>query len=111
MLSINTMGCTKMLLKSLCTQGQGCLIKQNNYLHCKIWKRYVFKRVILPLFFQQITEGKDLTVTDKKMTRFLMSLTSATELVMHAINNGKMVTYLFIRRNQHIFMIWPKPAF
>ena len=44
---------------------------------------------VLPLFFQQIKEGKDLTVTDKKMTRFLMSLTSAIELVMHAINNGK----------------------
>lgn len=44
---------------------------------------------VIPLFVEQIMEGKPLTVTDPNMTRFLMSLEEAVELVIFAFENGE----------------------
>lgn len=44
---------------------------------------------VIPLFIDQIKSGKDITVTDPNMTRFLMSLEEAVELVVFAFNNAK----------------------
>jgi UDP-N-acetylglucosamine 4,6-dehydratase/5-epimerase len=44
---------------------------------------------VIPLFIEQIKSGKPLTVTDPKMTRFLMSLEEAVELVVFAFENAK----------------------
>ncbi len=44
---------------------------------------------VIPLFIDQIKNGKDLTVTDPNMTRFLMSLDEAVELVVFAFHNAK----------------------
>ena len=44
---------------------------------------------VIPLFINQIKEGKPITVTDPKMTRFLMSLDEAVDLVLYAFLNGK----------------------
>lgn len=43
---------------------------------------------VIPLFVQQIREGKPLTVTDPHMTRFLMSLEDSVDLVLHAFEHG-----------------------
>ncbi len=43
---------------------------------------------VIPLFVSQLTEGKELTVTDPEMTRFLMSLDSSVDLVLHAFEHG-----------------------
>ena len=43
---------------------------------------------VIPLFIDQLKRGKDLTITDPKMTRFLMSLEEAVELVLFAFENG-----------------------
>ena len=37
---------------------------------------------VIPLFIKQIKEGNELTVTDPNMTRFLMSLDEAVDLVL-----------------------------
>lgn len=44
---------------------------------------------VIPLFIEQIKSGKPLTVTDPNMTRFLMSLEEAVELVVFAFENGE----------------------
>ena len=44
---------------------------------------------VIPLFIEQIKAGKDLTVTDPGMTRFLMSLEDAVELVVFAFKNAE----------------------
>lgn len=44
---------------------------------------------VIPLFIRQIKEGKPLTITDPNMTRFLMSLDDAVDLVLYAFNNAK----------------------
>lgn len=43
---------------------------------------------VIPLFVKQLQEGKDLTITDPLMTRFLMSLGDSVELVKHAFLNA-----------------------
>lgn len=43
---------------------------------------------VIPLFCRQILEGKALTVTDPHMTRFMMTLEDAVDLVLHAFKNG-----------------------
>ncbi len=43
---------------------------------------------VIPLFLSQIKAGKELTVTDLNMTRFMMSLEQAVELVLFAFENG-----------------------
>lgn len=44
---------------------------------------------VIPLFIEKIKSGVPLTVTDPKMTRFLMSLEDSVDLVMHAFEYGK----------------------
>lgn len=44
---------------------------------------------VIPLFVNQLKSGKPITITDPKMTRFLMSLTESVDLVRHAFENAK----------------------
>jgi UDP-glucose 4-epimerase len=44
---------------------------------------------VIPLFVKQIREGKPLTVTDPNMTRFLMSLEDAVDLVIYAFQHAR----------------------
>jgi UDP-glucose 4-epimerase len=43
---------------------------------------------VIPLFLEQLREGDTVTVTDGSMTRFLLKLEEATDLVRHAIEHG-----------------------
>ena len=55
---------------------------------------------VIPLFIKQIKEGRNLTVTDPNMTRFMMTLSDAVNLVMYAFENG----------NQGDIMVQKSPA-
>jgi UDP-N-acetylglucosamine 4,6-dehydratase len=44
---------------------------------------------VIPLFVEKIQAGLPLTITDPKMTRFLMSLEDSVDLVLHAFEHGK----------------------
>lgn len=44
---------------------------------------------VIPLFVSQMKKGQPLTVTDPKMTRFLMSLEDSVDLVLYAYEHGK----------------------
>lgn len=43
---------------------------------------------VIPLFLEQIAQGKPLTITNPEMTRFMMSLDDAVDLVWYAFENG-----------------------
>ena len=44
---------------------------------------------VIPLFIEQIKAGKPLTITDPHMTRFMMSLEEAVELVLYAFSHAQ----------------------
>ena len=44
---------------------------------------------VIPLFIDQIRAGKPITITDPNMTRFLMNLDEAVDLVLFAFENAK----------------------
>ena len=44
---------------------------------------------VIPLFIDQIKSGKPLTITNPEMTRFMMTLDNAVDLVLYAFKNGK----------------------
>lgn len=52
---------------------------------------------VIPLFVQQLQQGRPLTVTEPTMTRFLMSLQESVELVQHAFTNARPGD-LFVRK-------------
>jgi UDP-glucose 4-epimerase len=52
---------------------------------------------VIPLFVRQIQQGKPLTVTERTMTRFLMSLQESVELVEHAFTHAEPGD-LFVRK-------------
>lgn len=43
---------------------------------------------VIPLFINQIKENKPITITDPEMTRFMMTLDDAVDLVLYAFENG-----------------------
>jgi UDP-glucose 4-epimerase len=43
---------------------------------------------VIPLFVEQILSGRDITITDPSMTRFMMTLDDAVDLVLYAFNHG-----------------------
>jgi UDP-glucose 4-epimerase len=44
---------------------------------------------VIPLFIDQVRNGKPITITDPNMTRFMMSLDQAVDLVLFAFENGE----------------------
>ena len=44
---------------------------------------------VIPLFMNQIAAGKPISITDPSMTRFMMSLHDAVDLVLYAFKNGR----------------------
>ena len=49
---------------------------------------FYFSRFGVATIFEQISKGENLTLTHPDMTRFLMPLSDAIELVLHALRNG-----------------------
>ncbi len=84
---INAMGISKALMEKVAvaasrnlTKTTVCLTRYGNVMGSR--------GSVIPLFIKQLKEGNDLTITDPKMTRFLMSLNEAVELVLFAFENG-----------------------
>ena len=44
---------------------------------------------VIPLFLEQIQQGRPITITDPNMTRFLMSLEESVDLVLYAFQNAR----------------------
>ena len=84
---INAMGMSKAMMEKVAiaesrntTKTTICLTRYGNVM--------ASRGSVIPLFLSQIEKGEDLTVTDPSMTRFLMSLNDAVELVLFAFENA-----------------------
>ncbi|MDT0294040.1 polysaccharide biosynthesis protein [Mesonia ostreae] len=86
---INAMGITKALMEKVIVAASRNVPKEDTTICLTRYGNVMASRgSVIPLFAKQIKEGKDLTVTDPEMTRFLMSLEEAVELVIFAFKNG-----------------------
>lgn len=86
---INAMGISKAMMEKVFV-AKARTIDSNQTLICgtRYGNVMASRGSVIPLFIEQIKNGEPLTVTDPHMTRFLMSLEEAVELVVFAFNNA-----------------------
>lgn len=84
---INAMGISKALMEKVaiassrnCKNTVVCLTRYGNVM--------ASRGSVIPLFIDQLITNKNITITDPKMTRFLMSLDDAVKLVLFAFKHG-----------------------
>lgn len=87
---INAMGISKAMMeklavaKSRVAADRDCIISTTRYGNV-----IASRGSVIPLFVDQIRAGKPLTVTDPRMTRFMMSIDDAVDLVIYAFENAQ----------------------
>ncbi len=87
---VNSMGMTKALAEKIILSKSMNLENSNTILSATRYGNVMGTRgSVIPLFIDQIKNKKNITVTDPKMTRFIMSLNDSVDLVMHAFKNSK----------------------
>ena len=87
---INSMGISKAMMEKLVVAKSRLTDSSKTTFCCTRYGNVMASRgSIIPLFIKLIKEGKPLTVTDPNMTRFLMSLDEAVDLVLYAYDHGK----------------------
>ncbi len=87
---INVMGMTKGIQERIFTLANNQTgSKKTRFASVRYGNVLESRGSIIPLFKKQISEGGYLTVTDKNMTRFVLTLKSATQLVFTALNKMK----------------------
>lgn len=89
---INTMGMSKALMEKLAiSKARDPRIQKYGGIICATRYGNVMasRGSIIPLFIQQIKEGKPLTITEPEMTRFMMSLEESVSLVLFAFENAE----------------------
>ncbi|MEZ0007045.1 UDP-N-acetylglucosamine 4,6-dehydratase [Flavobacterium sp. 28YEA47A] len=86
---INAMGISKALMEKVAIAASRN-IHENKTVVCltRYGNVMASRGSVIPLFLNQIKSGKQITITDPKMTRFLMSLDEAVELVLFAFEHG-----------------------
>jgi len=87
---INAMGLSKALMEKLMV-AKARMRSEGETVICgtRYGNVMASRGSVIPLFIDQIKEGKPLTITDPKMTRFLMSLEQSVDLVVHAFQYGR----------------------
>jgi UDP-N-acetylglucosamine 4,6-dehydratase/5-epimerase len=86
---INAMGISKAMMEKVAIAKSRNLNDNETTICCTRYGNVMASRgSVIPLFIKQIKDGKAITITDPKMTRFMMSLDDAVNLVKFAFNNG-----------------------
>jgi len=86
---INAMGMSKALMEKVMTAKARTVDDKETVLCGTRYGNVIASRgSVIPLFVSQIKAGLPLTITDPNMTRFIMSLKNAVELVLYAFQNG-----------------------
>jgi len=87
---INAMGMSKALMEKLAQAFARNNPGSETVVSCVRYGNVMYSRgSVIPLFIEQLSQGKPLTVTDPGMTRFLMSLTESVSLVEYAFENAQ----------------------
>ena len=87
---INAMGMTKAVMEKNVIARSHQMLADDPVLCLTRYGNVMASRgSVIPLFCNQIDEGKPLTVTDPNMTRFMMTLDDAVDLVLYAFEHGE----------------------
>lgn len=87
---INAMGMTKALMEKIAT-AKARSVGDNGTVICRTRYGNVMasRGSVIPVFKEQMLNGYDVTVTDENMTRFMMTLDDAVDLVLYAFEHGE----------------------
>lgn len=86
---VNAMGTSKAMMEKVIVAKSRTISSDCTSICCTRYGNVMCSRgSVIPLFISQIKDGKDLTVTEPSMTRFIMSLEEAVELVVFAFQHG-----------------------
>lgn len=87
---INAMGISKAMMEKIMVAKSRTLPSNGTILCGTRYGNVMGSRgSVIPLFVKQIKEGKPLSITDPRMTRFLMSLVDSVDLVLYAYHHGE----------------------
>lgn len=87
---INAMGMSKALMeKVIVAKGRNINEEETTICLTRYGNVMASRGSVIPLFIDQVKNGKPITITDPNMTRFMMSLDQAVDLVLFAFKNGK----------------------
>lgn len=86
---VNAMGTSKAMMEKVIVAKSRTVSPDRTKICCTRYGNVLCSRgSVVPLFIEQIKAGKPLTVTDPNMTRFIMTLDEAIDLVLFAFENG-----------------------
>ena len=86
---INAMGTSKAMMEKVVVARSRTVLPQETTICCTRYGNVMCSRgSVIPLFVEQIKAGQPLTVTNPDMTRFIMSLEQAVELVAYTFEHG-----------------------
>jgi UDP-glucose 4-epimerase len=86
---INAMGVSKAMMEKVAVAKSRNLDEQDTMIAITRYGNVMASRgSVIPLFIDQVRQGKDITITDPAMTRFMMTLDQAVELVLFAFEHG-----------------------
>lgn len=86
---INAMGMSKAMIEKVIVAKSRNVDPDNTVICATRYGNVMASRgSVIPLFFDLIREGKSLTITDPNMTRFMMTLEDAVDLVLYAFTHG-----------------------
>ncbi len=87
---VNAMGISKAMMEKNVVARSRQLLSGDTILCLTRYGNVMASRgSVIPLFVDQIDQGKDITVTNPDMTRFMMTLEDAVDLVVFAFQNGQ----------------------
>lgn len=87
---INAMGISKAMMEKVIVAKSRNLEHTNTTICCTRYGNVMASRgSVIPLFIRQVVNNEPITITDPAMTRFMMTLDDAVDLVLHAFENGK----------------------
>ena len=86
---VNAMGTSKAMMEKVIVSKSRTVSPEKTKICCTRYGNVMCSRgSVIPLWIDQIKSGKPITITEPSMTRFIMSLDEAVELVLFAFENG-----------------------
>ncbi|MBQ7340042.1 MAG: polysaccharide biosynthesis protein [Clostridia bacterium] len=87
---VNAMGTSKAMMEKVIVAKSRTVSPEKTKICCTRYGNVMCSRgSVIPLWIEQIRQGKPITITDPTMTRFIMSLEEAVDLVLFAFEHGE----------------------